>query len=275
MATSLTPLSINVSLEITLSGVSQGRSDRISIVLLHGYTDSWRSYELLLAWLPTSLRAVALSQRGHGDSTKPETTYRLGDFANDVCAAMNQLAFERAFVIGHSMGSLVATRFALDHPDRVAGLGLIGAFPTLKGNRVAGELWREGVSTLADPVDPEFVRAFQESTLARPLPPAFLATVIAESRKVPAFVWRSALRAMLDEDFSGELGSIAAPTLIIWGDEDSYSGRDEQARLLDAIPRAALATHRGAGHAPHWEDAARVATELADFIARVTVPATA
>jgi len=267
MTTRLTPLRVEVSAEVALSGVAQGPPDGTPILLLHGYSDSWRSYEPLLAALPDSFRVVALSQRGHGDSTKPETTYRLRDFANDLWAAMNELTFERAIVVGHSMGSLIATRFTLDHPDCVSGLGLIGAFPTLKGNRAADELWRYGVSTLSDPVDPGFVRAFQKSTLARPVPPSFLATVIAESRKVPAFVWRRALRAMLDEDFSGELGSIAVPTLIIWGDQDGFSGRGEQARFLDAIPHAVFAMHQGVGHAPHWEDPARVAAELASFIA--------
>jgi non-heme chloroperoxidase len=268
MLTSLRTLRITTSAGIALSGVERGDPGAPPVLLLHGYTDSWRAYEPLLAALPPSLRSIALSQRGHGDSTKPNTSYRAGDFAQDLCEALDQLELASAVVVGHSMGSLIATRFAIDHPDRVAGLVLIGAFTTLKGNAAAGALWRDDVATMTDPVDAEFVRAFQESTTARPVPSSFLDTVVAESRKVPAQVWRDALRAMLDDDFSGDLGRITAPTLIIWGDRDTFSSRAEQERLLGAMPQASLSIHEGAGHAPHWEQPKHVAAEIASFLDR-------
>ena len=264
----LRPLRISTSPDVTLHGIECGQPNGTAILLLHGYTDSWRSYEPLLAGLPASLRAIALSQRGHGDSTKPESTYGVADLADDARKAMDALGLTRAAIVGHSMGSLVAMRLAIDCPDRVSALVLIGAFATVRANAVASELWRDGVAALADPVEPEFVRAFQESTVARALPPPLMDTVVAESRKVPARVWRSALRAMLDDDFSDEIASIAAPTLIVWGDRDTICSRAEQERLQRALPQAELSVHEGVGHAPHWEDPARVAAELAAFLDR-------
>lgn len=259
---------ITASPGVALSVAERGDPGGRPLVFLHGYTDSWRSWAPLLAALPLSFRAVAPTQRGHGDSAKPSTNYRIGDFARDLRGVMNELRLESAVLVGHSMGSLVATRFAIDHPSRVQALVLIGAFATLRGNEAAGELWRDGVAELTDPVDAAFVRAFQEGTLARPVPPSFLDTVVAESRKVPARVWREALRAMLDEDFSRHLGGITAPALIVWGDRDGFSSRIEQDRLMRALPGATLAVHEGAGHAPHWEDPERVVTEITSFLAR-------
>jgi pimeloyl-ACP methyl ester carboxylesterase len=268
MPASLRQFRITASPGLALSVAEHGAPNGSPMLLLHGYTDSWRSYEPLLAALPPSFRAIALSQRGHGDSAKPSTGYRVGEFAADLRGAMDHLGLADAVIVAHSMGSLVATRFAIDHSARVRALVLIGAFATLKGNAAAEAFWNDGVAAMADPIDAALVRGFQESTLARPVPSAFLDTVIAESRKVPAFVWRRAFRAMLDDDFTGEIGSIAAPTLLVWGDRDGFSTAAEQERLLSAIPLATLSVHEGAGHAPHWEDPGRVAAEITVFLER-------
>jgi len=254
---------------LELSCFEQGDPRGIPLLLLHGYTDSWRSYRPLLAELPYSIRVIAVTQRGHGDSSKPASAYGISDFAADVPVILDRLGIERAVLLGHSMGSLVAQRFAIDHPDRTLGLVLIGAFRAVAGNAGAEALWQAGVAAATDPLDPAFVRAFQASTLADAVPPAFFETVVAESLKVPARVWRAALRAMLDEDFSGELCRIAAPTLLLWGDQDGFSGREEQEALRAAIKGAALLVDPGAGHSPHWEHPTRSAAAIAAFVGQL------
>lgn len=252
---------------LELDCVERGEPRGKPMVLLHGYSDSCRSFEPLLTRLPMSIRAIAVSQRGHGDSARPASGYRIGDFAADLAALLDRLDMPRAIVLGHSMGSLVAERFALDHPERLTGLVLVGAFRTLKGSAALAELWREAIADCTDPVDPGFVRAFQESTLATAVPPAFLESVIGESLKVPAHVWRQAARGMMEEDFSAELRRIAAPTLIIWGDQDAFSDRHEQVALEVSIRAARSLILAGIGHAPHWEVPDRVAAEIAGFVA--------
>jgi non-heme chloroperoxidase len=174
----------------------------------------------VLPHLPNSIHVFALSQRGHGDADRPAGGNRPQDFAADVAAFVNALGIGRTVIAGHSMGSSVAQRFALDYPERTLGLGLVGSVTTWRGNPGLVELWDSVVSTLTDPIDPGFVREFQESTLARPVPQAFFETVVRESLKVPARVWRSTLEGLLEADFSGELDKIAASTLIVWGDQD-------------------------------------------------------
>jgi pimeloyl-ACP methyl ester carboxylesterase len=251
---------------LLFSCAEQGDPDGLPVVLLHGYTDSWRSFAPLMARLPRRFRTVALTQRGHGDSVKPAKGYAIADFAADLDLALDALGIARPVLVGHSMGSLVATRFAIDHPGRVAGLVLMGAFTTLKGNQGGEALWQEAVASLDDPIAPALARSFQESTLARPVPPAFLEGVIAESLKVPARVWRAALRGMLDDDFSAALPLITAPALVVWGERDEFTGRIEQDALISAIPGAMLKIHSNCGHAPHWEDPETVARQIVSFI---------
>jgi pimeloyl-ACP methyl ester carboxylesterase len=250
---------------VRLPYVEQGGRAGVPVVFLHGTSDSWRSFENVLPELPDWMRAIAVTQRGHGDADRPATGYRTQDFADDVAALMDALGLEKAFIVGHSMGGSIAQRFAIDHPARMLGLVLIGA--RASWHRHPGVLaLGEAVATLSDPVDPDFVREFQLSTLARPISPAYLETVVAESLKLPARVWRAAFaECVFQADHTAELGSIATPTLLMCGGQDDFA-RDEQDTLVAAIPGASLLVYPDAGHALHWEEPQRFAADLAAFI---------
>ena len=257
---------IRVSDEIVLDCAERGDPQAPAVLLVHGYTDSWRSYEPLLAALPATYRVIAVSQRGHGDSHKPDAGFGIDDLAGDLPALMERCKIASAALIGHSMGSMVAARLALTHPDRVHALVLIGALATLNGNAAIDLPFQEAVAAMTDPVPAGFVREFQESTLARPVEPEFLDTIIAESCKVPARVWRQALQGMIDADLGPEVHRITAPTRLLWGDHDGICDHASQTVLADAIPGARLTVFPGAGHAPHWEDPTGTAAAIAAFL---------
>ena len=256
--------SVELSTGVTLPYVEQGDPAGVPVLLLHGYTDSWRSWELVLSHLPDSIHAFALTQRGHGDADRPDSGYRPHDFADDVAAFMDALGLGEAVIVGHSMGSVVAQRFAIDQAERTRGLVLASAATTWR-TPAPLELW-EVVSTLEDPIDPAFVREFQESTLAQPVPPAFIDTIVTESLKVPARVWQAALQeGHLEARMAGELGAIEARSLIVWGGQDTIHSRSEQDALVGAITNGLLFVYPDAGHGLHWEEPERFAGDLVAF----------
>ena len=250
---------------VELEYLEQGSRNGEVVVFLHGYTDSYRAFDLNLPTFPRDKKVYALTQRGHGDSSKPATGYAPADFAADVIAFLDAKGIARATLVGHSMGSLVAHKVAAEHPNRVEKLVLIGSGPTVAGNPTALYL-EEVVNTLTDPVDPDFVREFQASTFALPIPPGFLDTAVSESLKVPASIWQQAMTGMLNSDHSALLPNITAPTLIFWGDLDGFFGQADQDALLAAIPDSRLIHYVGTGHAPHVEQPARFVHDLADFL---------
>jgi len=259
--------SAGLSTGVTVRYVEQGARDGTPVIFLHGVTDSWWSFEPVLRHLPVEIRAFAVSQRGHGDSDRPPRGYAFSDLAADLHAFMDVVDLPSAVLVGHSMGALVAQRFAVDHPKRVDGLVLTGAFPTLYRHAAIREFVATVVSRLRDPVDPAMVREFQASTLARPVPSEFLERVVSESLKVPARVWNATFEAFLTTpDFSRELAAVGAPALIVWGDRDGYAVRADQEALLAAIPGARLLTYEGGGHAVHWEEPVRFAHDVARFV---------
>jgi non-heme chloroperoxidase len=253
---------ITLSTGVTLDYASQGDPAGVPVVLLHGYTDSHPSYAPLMSHLPERIRAYAVTARGHGDSDKPERGYALADHVADVAAFLDAAGHEAAVVVGHSFGSYTAQRFAIDHPERTVALVLLGAFRAVQDT----EELEAAIAQLEDPVDPAFARAFQASTITRPLAPGQLDRAVAESCKVPARVWQAALNGMLAAVPPTEAGTITAPTRIIWGDQDQYCPRSEQLLLADAIPGAELLVYEGTGHAVHWEEPARAAADIAALL---------
>ena len=258
--------SVDLPGRVTLPYVEQGDLAAIPLVLLHAIGDSWRAFEPVLDHLPPSVHALAPSQRGHGDAGRPASGYHPRDFAADLLAFLDAIGLERAVIVGGSSGGLVGRRFAIDYPERTLGLVLLGSPASLRDKLLAMEMWETTVSKLTDPAD-EFVRAFVEATArTHRVPAAFLETVIQESLKVPAHVWKQTYLGLLQDDSEDELHRIAAPTLVLWGDQDSLLPRSDQERLAAAIPGSRLVVYEGSGHTFYWEEPARVARDLVAFL---------
>jgi len=259
-------IDVELSTKVRLQYVEHGSSSGYPLILLHGYVDSWHSFERVLPHLPKSIRVFALTQRGHGDASRPTVGYAPHDFATDLVAFMDALDLETAVIAGGSSGGIVARRFAMDHPRRAEGLVLIGSPLTLGGKPGVLDLWDSTISKMEDPIDPDFVRTFTESQLALKVPRTFLETMIEENLKVPARVWKATFEGLLEDHSSEELNRITVPTLIIWGDKDTTIPLGDQETLLKRIRGSRLLVYPGAGHALYWEEPSHIASDIQAFI---------
>ncbi|MGH9086129.1 MAG: alpha/beta fold hydrolase [Acidimicrobiales bacterium] len=253
---------------LTLSCALQGAASDVALVLLPGPTDSWRSYAPILDLLPPSIRTVAVSLRGHGDSDKPGSGYRVADLAGDVVPLLDALEVERAVLAGHSGSCLVARRVAIESPERVAGLVLEASPTTLRGHAGLEELVASVISGLEDPIDPAFARSVILDTSTDDLDHDTVELLVQDLLQVPARVWRELFADLLRYDDTAELARIRAPALLLWGDADELVGRAAQDQLARDLPRAELVVYPGLGHTPRWEDPAAVATDVAAFVER-------
>ena len=257
---------ITLASGLTLSYASVGAADQPTVVMLPGPTDSWRSYEPILHRLTPSVRGVAISLRGHGDSDKPASGYSVPDFATDTVQLLDGLAIERAVLVAHSAACMTARRVALDHPGRVAGLVLEASPTTLVGETALEDFVTSVVAGLEDPIDPDFARGWIDDTSSgdaadRPE----TAVLVAEVLKVPAHVWKETFGSVVTYDDTGELSRLTLPTRLIWGDADQLVTRDAQDALVRLVPSAALSIYAGSGHAPRWDEPDRFADEIGTF----------
>jgi pimeloyl-ACP methyl ester carboxylesterase len=240
-----------------------GAGDTADVVFIHGWPDSWRSFQPVMAEMPADVSAVSVSLPGFGGSDAIASPARPSDLARSVIAMCDALGIERAVFVGHSLGTLVSQRIAERRPDLVRGLVLIGAFAEIPADVVA-EL-RSIVAGFVDPMDEAFVREFQASTLAAPVPEELFETIVAESMRAPAAVWQATVAGFRADRNHGPSG-ITAPTLLIWGDQDGLAPRDQQERLLTELSVARLEVYRDSGHSPNWEQPARVAGDIVEFV---------
>lgn len=257
----------NVQLKtgIRLHYAEQGDRSGPVIVMLHGFTDSWFSYSRVLPFIDPKYHVYVLDQRGHGNSDRPRRGYTPRHFAGDVLAFMESKGLKDVTIVGHSMGSFVAQYVAALAPERVNNLVLIGSASSVRSNAV--KALQQEINALGDRVSEKFIRDFQNGTLAQPVPEEFMNTVVKESQKLPARVWKAVINDLL-ADAGAELNNIKSPTLIIWGDRETIFLRAEQDSLLSAISNARLHVYEGTGHSPTWEQPERLARDLQEFISR-------
>lgn len=251
-----------------LAYVEQGARDGVPVVLLHGLSDSHHSYDLMAPLLPGAWRVIAVTLRGHGHSDQPEADYAMADLAGDVVALLDELGIARAVIVGHSLSSGVALQFASAYPERTAGIVLLGAFANFATNQGVRELEVE-TATFETNCGEEFARAFQESTLANPIPPAFLDLAVSESLLMPAHAWRGVVQNMAAFDPRAAARQVRAPAAIIWGDRDAYCPYVDQITLRNLLGSARFLTLAGVGHALHWERPADVAALVRAFVAEL------
>ncbi len=223
---------------------------------------------LNLPHLSPNYHTYALSQRGHGDSDKPACCYRVADYAGDVLAFMDALRITQGTLIGHSMGSYIAYQVAGDHPERVEGLALIGwgpSSPTSPAARERVARLNRYVQALEDAIDPAFAHHWVTRQACNPLPAPYLETIVAETLKVPLFVWKQMLAGRFAPPAAPPRGPITARTLVLYGDHDVYVHEGRQF-LATAIPHATFITYPATGHALQWDRPQRFVDDLHAFL---------
>lgn len=236
--------------------------DGMPLFLLHGYTDSSRSWSLIEPHL-AGYRLVMPDLPGHGLSTAmPLAT--LEAFADDIIRLADALGIKRFAVIGHSMGAMTALVLAARHGARVTALASLCG--SLQPGLLAATTLGAEIRALADPIDPQspFLREWHQC--AQPVDADFMAWIAQEAASMPAAVWQ-ALYAMIEAaDLRQQAERIDAPVLLLAGDEDALFDEPHRAALRTAFPQAATEILAGHSHNPHWEAPARVADALLAFL---------
>jgi 2-succinyl-6-hydroxy-2,4-cyclohexadiene-1-carboxylate synthase len=247
-----------------LHRIVEGPQSGGPVVLVHGFTQTVRSWDgVAERLLRHGRRVVRVDLPGHGGSAG----VRLG-FA-EAAAAVGQAGGPGAYV-GYSLGGRLCLRLALDRPEVVAALVLIGASPGL-GEPSEREARRRADEALAREVEAEGTEAFLDRWLDQPLfaglrpAPAELAA----RRANPPEGLASALRLLgtgVQEPLWDRLDGLAVPTLLVAGAEDPKFA-SLAARMAEAVgPSARVAIVPAAGHATHLQRAGAVAGLIDDFL---------
>ena len=120
------------------------------LLLLHGLASNARFWGLAAPYFAEGFRVLALDQRGHGASAKPDNGYDFPRVAADVASFVKSLGLDKPILVGHSWGGNVGMQVAADYPGLLAGLVCIDG-GTIEPSAVAGATWEETEKALAPP----------------------------------------------------------------------------------------------------------------------------
>jgi len=251
------------------------RGEGPTVVLLHGNVVTLRDFEAcgLLDELAIHHRVIAFDRPGFGHSSRPRDRLWTPQAQADVLAqALHHLGVEGAFVVGHSMGAMVATALAVHHPIRVRGLALLGGYyyPSMRVDAllvapvalpVVGDVMRYTVSALS--ARALLGKMTQAMFAPCAVPEVFSALVPREMMLRPGQLRADAEdgtflvpAAAAAKDHYGALSRI--PVLLVAGGEDRIIDPEAHSgRLHQELPHSAYVVVPGAGHMVHYDRKAR------------------
>jgi len=255
------------------------------IVLLHGFPEFWYGWRLQLEPLVAAgFRVVAPDTRGYNLSSKPDgfEAYAVDLLAADIRRLIVERGAESAHLVGHDWGGSIAWTTAMNHPEVVDRLAILNAAHPRRlseGLHNPNQLRKSwyffffAAPGLAEHIVPardwHFLRHFLHEANPPYTPEEIERYVEAWSQPGAAagmiYYYRASVRQSQKEAVA-KLRPISAPTLVIWGERDSYLGSDlaepdhDDVPNLDHVERLADASHW-----VHHDQAERVNQLLIDF----------
>ena len=258
-----------------------GDEGRPAVLLIHGIAGSSKTWEAAMPLLAAGFRVIAPDLLGHGESAKPEGDYSLGAYASGLRDLLAVLGVQKATLVGHSLGGGIAMQLAYQHPECCERVVLIdsGGLGT-EVNWLLRLIALPGADLVAPVFFPGFVRNWGDAVGRFAQSRGLQWARVSES-------WRS-YASLIDNDnrqaFVRTVRGVIAPrgqsvsandrlyllenipTLIVWGERDGIIPVSHAHAAHEAIPQSRLEIIPGAGHFPHVEEPALVASLLMDFL---------
>jgi pimeloyl-ACP methyl ester carboxylesterase len=249
-----------------------------ALVLLHGFADSFTTWEGWVGELKGRFHVIRIDFPGHGLTRAPETFSlngeALADFVDAFAAKLNLPKFA---VAGNSMGGGAAWQLAVRHPDRVGALILVdaGGFPSDKPPKklpLAFKILRYPIGRLIlSKIDnrPLIEDGLKADVYDRSIITPFIVDRFAEFQRAPGHriilmgVGTPAVQAKPTAEL---VSTIKAPTLILWGEVDPLIEVPAAHKFAAAMPGAKLIIYPKVGHLPQLEIPQRSAADVTDFL---------
>lgn len=229
-------------------------------VLLHGITANACVWDPIALRLAERYHVVAVDQRGHGESDKPEAGYAAADFVADVRTLVEDIGGEPAVVIGHSMGARNALATAARHPDLVAACVAIDFGPAIQP-AVFDALDTRIAASPETFADEDEVRRYLTARYPTTPPEAIARRIAGGYRRRPdgrlaPWAERAAMAQAstgLREPLEADVLAVRAPTLVLRGGQSWIVSEAAFARFQALRPDFAFATLAGVSHYVHEE----------------------
>lgn len=227
-----------------------------TLVLLHGIGSNASAWEPVIAHLPDNRRIIAWNAPGYGGSKRLSHEWPVAaDYASALQTLLDELKIERAILVGHSLGALMAASFAADRSGRVAALMLAspasgqgatpgGALPAKAAARI-DDLASLGVETFAATRSANLIHEPE-------LNPQAVASVRRQMEALEPQGYGQAVRMLASGRLADDAKRLDVSTFVVLGDADTVTPPAGIRAIFDTIPEKVRRTYAeipGAGHA--------------------------
>lgn len=241
------------------------------LLLLHcwlGSWDFWRETMETFATQEAGYRIYALDFWGFGESDRRLATYHVENYVAMVVQFMEHLGIARAPVFGHSMGGTVAMSLAIEHPERVDKVAVVGS--PMDGNSLSLLLKLAGVRWVADflwrfPPLLRFVIWGYSPFLARDRKEVYRRMMRTISQSTVASFCNS-IASLRRKDLRPRLPEVQAPVLGIYGTRDWVVHPNQALVIQQFVPHAQVEVFEGSGHFPMLDEPERFHQTLLAFL---------
>ena len=234
-------------------------------VVVHGVSEHYGRYR----WVEQRLAQAnigfsMMDLRGHGRSSAPDGEWTVADMGRDIVRLLRQLGAEKANLVGLSLGGMVAQQFALDYPYATASLVLVD---TIAGPPPGGDQpLREALAF----IEAQPMRAIAETRIAAAftdaVDPVMRGHVIEQAALNDKDNYLRAARATFSFNVRERLGEIAAPTLVVVGEQDRTFPMAWMEDVASGIRGARLVRLSGAAHISNMERPREFNRAVLDFL---------
>ncbi|GAT15257.1 alpha/beta fold hydrolase [Mycolicibacterium thermoresistibile] len=251
-----------------------GEADKPVLIFLHGSGGHAEAYVRNLEAHAEHFSTWSIDMLGHGYTDKPGHPLEVRHYVEHLAAVLDAIGADRAHISGESLGGWVASRFAIDRPDRLDRLVL----NTAGGSQADPEVMKRIITlSMAAAENPSWDTVQARITWLMADKSKGYDDIVASRQKIyrqPGFV--DAMRnimALQDPEIRArnllgpeEYGAITAPTLVVWTSDDPTADVDEGKRIASMIPGARFEVMPGCGHWPQYEDPATFNRLHIDFL---------
>jgi 3-oxoadipate enol-lactonase len=247
------------------------------LVLIHGIGADGRMFDPVVERLGDSARIILWNLPGYSGQP-PDGPLTFPGMAAALAADLDALGIDRAVLLGHSIGGMVAQELAATTPERVRAL-ILSATTGAFGSR-DGSFQREFVQARLGPLDAgqtmaEMAAVASPRLLGSAAAPEAAPELVRLMSEVPEATFRPAIRCLVTFDRRADLARIAVPTLLIAGEEDTNAPLKTMTRMAEAIPGARLEVLPRIGHLAPLECPDRYADIVRRFLAELPQEGTA
>ena len=234
------------------------------VVMLHGLAESGETFRRWAPYFASHHQVIRPDLRGYGDSTpmSADYDYQFAQLGRDIITLMDQLAIDKAYLVGAKIGGTLSLHLAARYPDRVLAVAAVGTPASLTSFSERAPIWRQQIRSEGVK---QWIKETTEGRLGTSLPPAAIQWWVDMMARTPGTTLEAFLKMVPTVDVISELPQVQCPTLVLTTTGSMLGSVEAVKSWQSTIPNSRLEVIEGDSYhvaATHPDQCARMVRQF-------------